>query len=125
MKGTVLSGNGPSQPYIVFSVNGITFTNSVGYITPPVIFAGPGSAQIFSPDNPNVKCAVTFDIEPAAFPPDKTMTLGAYSGNVAVTMEESTDLVNWTPSNNGQVHTNAPDARFFRIKMDKNAAPPP
>src|SRR5205085_9205467 len=51
------------------------------------------------------------------FPPDKTAVVGAYSGNVQVTMEISTDLVNWTSATNGLVYTNSPAARFFRIKL--------
>ncbi len=40
-----------------------------------------------------------------------------------VQVYRSTDLVNWTPAVNGQVYTNSPDARFFRIKLDANASP--
>lgn len=65
----------------------------------------------------------TFSIEPGPFPPGKTVTVGAYSGNVQVTMEMSTDLVNWTQAVNAQVYTNSPDARFFRIKLVTNATP--
>ena len=35
------------------------------------------------------------------------------------------EVLSAAPAVNGQVYTNAPDARFFRIKMEKNAAPPP
>ncbi|SPE61801.1 hypothetical protein SBV1_770009 [Verrucomicrobia bacterium] len=44
------------------------------------------------------------------FPPGKAVTVGAYSGNVQVTMQISTDLANWTSAVNGAVYTNSPDA---------------
>jgi hypothetical protein len=65
----------------------------------------------------------TIDIQPAAFPPDKTAVVGAFSGNVQVTMEISTDLVNWTSATNGLIYTNSPAARFFRLKLVTNATP--
>jgi len=65
----------------------------------------------------------TVDIQPGPFPPGRTVTVGAYSGNVRVTMEMSTDLVNWTPAVNASLYTNSPDARFFRIQLVTNASP--
>lgn len=59
-----------------------------------------------------------------AFPPDKTLVVGANSGNVQVTMQMSTDLVNWTPAVNEMIYTNAPDARFFRIQLLTNVQAP-
>ncbi len=53
----------------------------------------------------------------------KAVTVGANSGNLQLTMEISTDLVNWTAANNGALNTNSPDARFFRIKLLTNASP--
>jgi hypothetical protein len=91
----------------------------------PAIVAGPAVVRlVMSPTAPpGCISFLTLDIQPAAFPPDKTVTVGAYSGNVQVTMEISTDLVNWTPAVNGMVYTNSPDARFFRIKLVTNATP--
>jgi hypothetical protein len=116
---------GAGGPLIIWSVNGITFTNQVGLPAGNMIFAGPASVQLYAPNCAESKAIATFDVQPSAFPPDKALTLGAFSGNVMVTMEESTDLVNWTASASGNTYTNAPDARFFRIKMEKNAPPPP
>lgn len=115
-------GGLPAQPFIAWNVNGILFTNTVGFST-PLIVAGPASVRISAPSCLEARAIVTFDIQPSAFPPDKTLTLGAFSGNVKVTMEQSTDLVNWTPAQNEATYTNAPDARFFRIKMERNVPP--
>ena len=39
-------------------------------------------------------------------------------------MEMSTDLVNWTVAQSAAVYTNTPEARFFRIKLEKNISAP-
>jgi hypothetical protein len=107
---------------IIYNVNGLVMTNTIPgtYSSPtvPVVFAGPGSVQIVAATQLQAgQVAVTFDIEPSPFPPGRTLTLGAYSGNVTVTMQESTDLVNWTTAQNGATYTNSPSAAFFRIQM--------
>lgn len=92
----------------------------------PVEFAGPATIQlVYAPNGPggNFVGYATFDIEPGPYPPGKAVTIGAYSGNVQVTMETSTDLVNWTAAVNGAVYTNSPTAQFFRITLVKNATP--
>ena len=61
----------------------------------------------------------TVDITPSAYPPDRAVTVGPYSADMKVTMEMSTDLVNWTVAQNAAVYTNRPEARFFRIKLEK------
>jgi hypothetical protein len=67
---------------------------------------------------------VTLDITPAAYPPDRAVTVGPYSADMKVTMEMSTDLVNWTVAQNAAVYTNKPEARFFRIKLEKDIPSP-
>lgn len=118
--------NGPS---LVASIQGIPFSWSLG-LTPGtatpapmgLTISGPATLQVQSPAIGAVGFA-TFDIEPGPFPPGKAVTIGAYSGNVKVTMEPSTDLVNWTAAVNGQVYTNSPIAQFFRITLVTNASP--
>ncbi len=91
-----------------------------GRFTPlGMVFAGPATIQLFRPNQIGSSSFATLEIQPASFPPDKALTVGSNAGNVRVTMESSTDLVNWTPAVNGAVYTNSPDARFFRIKVDK------
>jgi hypothetical protein len=62
--------------------------------------------------------AVTLLIKPEVFPPDRTITVAPGIGGAAVTLECSTDLVNWTATTNG-VYTNLPAAKFFRIKAER------
>ena len=66
---------------------------------------------------------ITFEVLPAPYPPDRAATIGPYSGDIRVTMEMSRDLVNWTQAENAAIYTNSPDARFFRIVIDKRVAP--
>jgi len=105
-------------------INFDTPQNSRAY-TPDFIIAGPATIRFVSETwtPPDQVAFLSLDIQPAPFPPDRAVTVGAYSGNVRVTMEVSADLVNWTAAVNGQIYTNSPDARFFRIKLEKNAAP--
>ncbi|MFO1488919.1 MAG: hypothetical protein U1F65_10615 [Verrucomicrobiota bacterium] len=119
-------------PWIEWNIGGVKFTNTVGLPSTgnePYIFAtGPASVRLHVPNStycnpPTSKAYATFDIQPSAYPPDKALTIGSNSGEVKVTMEESTDLVNWTPTNNGTTYTNTPAARFFRIKMEKVMPP--
>jgi hypothetical protein len=88
-----------------------------------VILAGPATIQIQQMSGYTPGCFATFSVEPAPFPPGRAVTVGAYAGNVQVTMQMSTDLVNWTTAVNAQVYTNSPDARFFRIQLNTNASP--
>jgi hypothetical protein len=98
--------------------------NVRGY-TPDFIFAGPATVRFISESwaQPDSVGLLSLDIQPSPFPPSRAVTVGAYSGNVRVTMEMSTDLVNWTASVNGMLYTNSPDARFFRISLETNASP--
>ncbi len=98
-----------------------------GWITngPCCFLRGPATIEIEGGNDAygNLPAMATVDIQPGPFPPGRTVTVGAYSGNVRVTMEMSTDLVNWTPAVNAALYTNSPDARFFRIQLVTNASP--
>ena len=87
----------------------------------PVVIAGPAMIQIVSGYASGG--FATFCVEPGPFPPGRAVTVGAFSGNVQVTMQMSTDLVNWTTATNALVYTNSPDARFFRIQLNTNPSP--
>ncbi len=98
------------------------------YYTPDLMIAGPATVSLATTSYKNgitelSQAILTLDVEPVPFPPGKTLTLGANSGNAQVTMETSTDLVNWTSAVNGQLYTNSPTARFFRINLQINAGP--
>jgi hypothetical protein len=94
--------------------------NSTSLSATPVVIAGPATFQIEQSATSAPGSFATVDVEPGPFPPGKTATIGANAGDVQVTMQTSTDLVNWTTAVNGQTYTNSPAAQFFRIQMTVN-----
>jgi len=115
-----------AEAYIQLNVQGFSMQIGTGGWTPsaePIVVAGPATIQIQQNAAYGPNAFATFDVEPGPFPPNKAVTVGAYAGNVQVTMQMSTDLVSWTPAVNGQVYTNSPSARFFRIQLVTNASP--
>ncbi len=109
-------------PYALF-VSGIAGSYSTGpYRLNRLTIAGPAKI-IFISNRTASPALLTLEVQPQQFPPDKVATVGAFSGSVRVTMQDSTDLVNWTASANGSTYTNSPDAHFFRIKIDKLSGP--
>ncbi len=108
---------------LLINLQGVNFTFNPSFQNlSGLTFAGPATIQLQG--NSYGATFATVEVEPGPFPPGKTLTVGAYSGNVQVTMQMSTDLVNWTPAVNGMVYTNSPDARFFRIELVTNAQVP-
>lgn len=63
---------------------------------------------------------LTLDIQPAQYPPDKAAVIGPHSGPMHVTMETSTDLINWGTATNDITYPDSEEARFFRIKLEKD-----
>jgi hypothetical protein len=110
---------------LLISSGGVAMALHQGWQTNgPCLVSGPATIELTGGSSGGVDtpAMATLDIQPGPFPPDKAVTVGAYSGNVQVTMEMSTDLVNWTTAVNAAVYTNSPDARFFRIKLVTNAS---
>lgn len=87
--------------------------------SPLATFALRGPATISLRRNNNEFSGfATFEIMPEPFSPDKAVTIPPGLGGATVTLECSTDLVNWTTATNG-IYTNLPAAKFFRIKADR------
>jgi hypothetical protein len=61
---------------------------------------------------------VTFKITPEAFPPDKTFIIAEGTQGATVTLECSTNLLNWTTATNG-FYTGTNGAKFFRISAQR------
>jgi hypothetical protein len=113
--------------WLAVNMQGINFTFDPSFeILNGYTIAGPATIQLINGGGGPAggPAFATFAIEPGPFPPGKTLTVGANSGNVQVTMQMSTNLVNWTPAVNGMVYTNTPAARFFRIQSVANAQGP-
>jgi hypothetical protein len=58
----------------------------------------------------------TLKITPVAFPPDQTLIVPPGTNQVHISMESSTNLVNWATATNG-IYGSPNEARFFRLKM--------
>ena len=58
----------------------------------------------------------TVKITPVSFPPNQTLIVPPGTNQVQVSMETSTNLVNWATATNG-VYGSPSEARFFRLKM--------
>ncbi len=58
----------------------------------------------------------TIRITPVSFPPNQTLIVPPGTNSVQVSMESSTNLVNWATATNG-VYGSPETVRFFRMKM--------
>lgn len=103
--------------------NGATVARFSPWLSGAISIAGPATIRVVCP-SASSSAMLTLDITPSQYPPDRAVTVGPYSADMKVTMEMSTDLVNWTVAQNAAVYTNTPEARFFRIKLEKNIPAP-
>lgn len=76
---------------------------------------GPATFSI-SPQLPNYPSAMTVKITPQSFPPNQTLIVPAGTNQVQISLESSTNLVNWTTATNG-VYGSPISANFFRIRL--------
>ena len=84
----------------------------------PVVVAGPATIRLVVPGNPTRAGLCTIRITPEAYPPDKSLLIAPGSGGAKISLECSTNLVNWVEATNG-VYTNLPAVKFFRIKEER------
>jgi len=77
------------------------------------IVRGPGKFSLR--DNGGAQ-GFTIRITPVSFPPNQTLIVPPGTNQVQISMESSTNLVNWAIATNG-VYGNPNEARFFRLKM--------
>jgi len=83
----------------------------------PIVVAGPATIRLRVVNNVSAGLC-TVKITPESYPPDKSILVAPGSGGAAITLECSTNLVNWMATTNG-VYTNLPAAKFFRIKAER------
>jgi hypothetical protein len=110
--GGVASGSFNSASFVK---DGIVFNSLV---TPPsnfVVVKGPVTFRLVSQDG---NAHLTLKVMPESFPPDKTLILPPGTNQVSITLESSTNLVNWASATNG-VYGSPDEARFFRIHLQK------
>jgi hypothetical protein len=105
---------------LLLNIQGNSFTKDFSFESVTgLTISGPATIQLEAHPNSYVPTYATIDVEPQLLPvpPNQTTAIGSDAGNVQVTMQTSTNLVNWASAVNGMVYTNTPDARFFRIQM--------
>ena len=90
--------------------------NYVGPVRDPLIVTGPARFHLSADGFAGSVC--TFRITPDAIDPTTTVVIPPGPGGGVVTLECSTNLVNWQTATNG-IYTNQPVAKFFRIKLDR------
>jgi hypothetical protein len=92
-----------------------------GFLFPPIELTGPAIVRLESTGGAlttfNGADFLTLEIQPQVFEANKTITLAPGAG-AAITLEGSTNLVNWSSATNG-VYTNLASAMFFRIKAER------
>ena len=83
----------------------------------PLVVAGPALIRLVVQSNSRAGLC-TIRITPESYPPDKAILIAPGTGGATISLECSTNLVNWTTTTNG-VYTNLPVAKFFRIKEER------
>lgn len=102
--------------------DGITFTFDNSFhprpspTKDPLIIAGPATIRLTSTSLPAYPAICTFRVTPEPFPPDRTVIALPGTNQTTVTLECSTNLVDWAVATNG-VYGPMPQAKFFRIKL--------
>ncbi len=98
------------------------YANIINSQSPPgkasFTVAGPAAFNLRAAGGPSSNGFATFKITPESFPPDKTLLVEPNQGNVAITMESSTNLIHWVASTNG-IYSTTNTPMFFRVRMDK------
>lgn len=82
----------------------------------PVVIAGPATIRLVAPPFGGTGMC-TVRLSPEAFPPDRTILIPPGTNQARITLECSTNLVQWFAATNG-VYGPLPEAKFFRIKLE-------
>jgi hypothetical protein len=121
---TFKSADNDDGGLINLTIQGVPFQKDLSWEgVNGLVIAGPATVQLMTYTNYPISTYATIDVEPQLLPvpPNQTATIGSNAGDVQVTMQTSTDLINWASAVNEMVYTNTPDARFFRIQMQTSS----
>jgi hypothetical protein len=100
--------------------DGKTFVHSYDWrvnFVDPLIVAGPANFRLVAQASGSGRALCTFKITPEAYPPDRAILIPPGTNQARITLECSTNLVQWFAATNG-VYGPLPEAKFFRIKLD-------
>jgi len=104
-----------SQKFVVVK-DGVTFDKPGQVGPPPTPSFVKGPAQIILTAGYGQRAMLTLRLLPDSYDVNKTVILPPGTNQVFVSLETSTNLVNWTTATNG-VYGSPDYARFFRVKM--------
>jgi hypothetical protein len=95
------------------------FTDAVlnNYVNRQVIIAGPAVFRLRTITT-NQKSFSTLRIIPESFSPDKTIIIPEGTAGATITLECSTNLLNWSTATNG-FYTGTNSSKFFRIRAER------
>jgi len=116
---------GGSGPNLELIKNGVTTPLRAPSSTSPYpnvpryVIQGPATFRLSrerTPDNEGYFASLL--ITPEAFPPDRTLIALPGTNQTSITLECSTNLLDWSSTTNG-VYGPMPQAKFFRIKAER------
>lgn len=111
-----------SSQLIIFKDGGTNFFGLDAITSTPLLtIAGPATFRLNAVPDPRqvyYTSFATFRILPEAFPPDRTLMALPGTNQTSITLECSTNLVDWTATTNG-IYGPMPEAKFFRIKLER------
>ena len=117
-----VSKPGWSYQFLDVDLQGSTdYANRTVHPSRPIAFSGPATVKLHSgfPDRSTIYPAyVTIEVTPQSFPPGQTLIVPPGTNQVLVTLECSTNLVNWVSATNG-IYGSPTEAKFFRIRGSK------
>lgn len=88
---------------------------------PGYLIAGPATISLWNRSDSwgnSYLSLETWKITPSAFPTDKTLIIPAGTHGATVTLETSTNLLNWTTATNG-FYSGTNTSQFFRINAQR------
>lgn len=117
------SGSGPVYENIAVQINGQTFNVASGaFVAGPATFTLQPIVQNNSGVNVFFPNFMTLNIVPSTFDVQKTLILPPGPGQFYVSLQTSTDLINWSTATNG-IYGSPNTAQFFRISMTSTNSP--
>jgi hypothetical protein len=105
---------------ITFTRDGLTFgALAASSSTPGTTVRGPATFTLVSYNDGGQSYSgyMTVKITPVSFPPNQTLIVPPGTNQVQISLEASTNLVNWATATNGVYGGNTNTAQFFRIHM--------
>ncbi len=91
------------------------------YTYPSIVLAGPATIAFRSEflQRGGSPAFLTVEITPETYDVNRSITVGPGPGGAKITLECSTNLVNWAMATNGASYTNMNEPKFFRIKAER------